>query len=50
VTPENLGDWLAAGALAVGAGGALSPRGADLGEIERRAAAFKLALRVARAE
>jgi 2-dehydro-3-deoxyphosphogluconate aldolase/(4S)-4-hydroxy-2-oxoglutarate aldolase len=50
VTPENLGDWLAAGALAVGAGGALSPRGADLGEIERRASAFKLALQVARAE
>jgi 2-dehydro-3-deoxyphosphogluconate aldolase/(4S)-4-hydroxy-2-oxoglutarate aldolase len=49
VTPGNLAEWLAAGALAVGAGGALVPRGADAEEIERRAAAFTAALRSARA-
>jgi 2-dehydro-3-deoxyphosphogluconate aldolase/(4S)-4-hydroxy-2-oxoglutarate aldolase len=50
VTPENLGEWLAAGALAVGAGGALSPPGAPLDEIERRAIRFNDSLRVARGE
>jgi 2-dehydro-3-deoxyphosphogluconate aldolase/(4S)-4-hydroxy-2-oxoglutarate aldolase len=53
VTPENLGEWLAAGALAVGAGGALCPaaavRAGDFGEVTRRAAAFVLALEAARA-
>jgi 2-dehydro-3-deoxyphosphogluconate aldolase/(4S)-4-hydroxy-2-oxoglutarate aldolase len=49
VTPENLDGWLAAGALAVGAGGALSPSGASLEEIERRATAFNVSLKEARA-
>lgn len=49
VTPENLAEWFAAGALAVGAGGELLPaaalRDGDVGEIERRARRFAEALR-----
>lgn len=44
VTPENVGEWLAAGAIAVGAGGDLVPSAAlndgDYAEIERRACLF----------
>lgn len=49
VTPENLSEWFAAGAIAVGAGGELVPASAlregDLDEIERRARRFAEALR-----
>lgn len=49
VAPENLAEWFAAGALAVGAGGELLPasalRDGDVGEIERRARCFAEALR-----
>ena len=49
VTPDNLGDWYAAGAIAVGAGGDLVPGAAlasgDSDEIERRAQLFATALR-----
>lgn len=48
VTPDNLGEWFAAGALAAGAGGDLVPAAAlasgDLDEIERRARQFATAL------
>ena len=47
VTPENIGDWFAAGAVAVGAGGELVS-GADLAaerydEVERKARLFRSA-------
>jgi 2-dehydro-3-deoxyphosphogluconate aldolase / (4S)-4-hydroxy-2-oxoglutarate aldolase len=52
VTPENLGDWLAAGALAVGAGGAMCPqdaiRAGRFDELRERAAGFVRALEIAR--
>ena len=48
VTPDNLGDWFSAGAIAVGAGGDLVPGKAlavgDIDEIERRARLFHTAL------
>ena len=48
VTPQNLPDWFAAGAVAVGAGGDLVPGSAlatgDFAEIERRARLFAAAL------
>ncbi|MEV8265983.1 bifunctional 4-hydroxy-2-oxoglutarate aldolase/2-dehydro-3-deoxy-phosphogluconate aldolase [Microbacterium sp. NPDC076911] len=54
VTPENLGAWFAAGAVAVGAGGDLVPGKAlatgDFAEIERRARLFATALQAAKAE
>ncbi|HMJ34305.1 MAG TPA: bifunctional 4-hydroxy-2-oxoglutarate aldolase/2-dehydro-3-deoxy-phosphogluconate aldolase [Baekduia sp.] len=54
VTPENLGDWLAAGALAVGAGGAMCPQDAiregRFEELRERAAGFVRALETARAD
>jgi 2-dehydro-3-deoxyphosphogluconate aldolase/(4S)-4-hydroxy-2-oxoglutarate aldolase len=53
VTPENLGEWVAAGAVAVGAGGSLCPPAAlaagDWGAIERQAGAYRAALDAARA-
>ncbi|GAA4150751.1 bifunctional 4-hydroxy-2-oxoglutarate aldolase/2-dehydro-3-deoxy-phosphogluconate aldolase [Actinomadura keratinilytica] len=52
VAAGNVADWLAAGALAVGAGGELAPSSAiasgDLAEITTRARAFAAALREAR--
>ncbi len=52
VTPANLGEWLAAGAVAVGAGGDLCPPAAlaagDWHEVEARARAFSDALSAAR--
>ncbi|MFT4219658.1 MAG: bifunctional 4-hydroxy-2-oxoglutarate aldolase/2-dehydro-3-deoxy-phosphogluconate aldolase [Microbacterium sp.] len=52
VTPRNLAEWFAAGAIAVGAGGDLVPGAAlaagDHAEIERRAALFARALRSVR--
>jgi 2-dehydro-3-deoxyphosphogluconate aldolase / (4S)-4-hydroxy-2-oxoglutarate aldolase len=54
VTAENLGEWLAAGAFAVGAGGSLCPPGevaaGRFDAIERRARAFSDALAAARGE
>lgn len=48
VSPENLGEWFSAGALAVGAGGDLVPAAAlaedDMDEIARRAQKFVAAL------
>jgi 2-dehydro-3-deoxyphosphogluconate aldolase / (4S)-4-hydroxy-2-oxoglutarate aldolase len=48
VTAENATEWLAAGALAVGAGGDLCPADAidagDAGELSRRAAAYAAAV------
>lgn len=53
VGAQNIGDWLAAGALAVGAGGELCPRAAvaasDRAAITERARAFAAALSQARA-
>ena len=53
VTPDNVGDWLAAGALAVGAGSALCPaeamRTGRFEEIRERARAFTTAVAAARA-
>lgn len=53
VTPVNLGEWFAAGAVAVGAGGDLVPASAlaagDTDEIARRARLFRGALDGARA-
>jgi 2-dehydro-3-deoxyphosphogluconate aldolase/(4S)-4-hydroxy-2-oxoglutarate aldolase len=53
VSAANVGDWLAAGALAVGAGGELCPSAAiasgDRDEIIKRARAFTAALAKARA-
>ncbi|GAA4065277.1 bifunctional 4-hydroxy-2-oxoglutarate aldolase/2-dehydro-3-deoxy-phosphogluconate aldolase [Actinomadura miaoliensis] len=53
VAAGNVADWLAAGALAVGAGGELAPSSAiasgDRAEITKRARAFAAALREARA-
>lgn len=47
VTPDNVAEWVAAGAIALGAGGDLVPAAAlaagDMTEIERRAAAFSAA-------
>jgi 2-dehydro-3-deoxyphosphogluconate aldolase/(4S)-4-hydroxy-2-oxoglutarate aldolase len=47
VTPVNIRDWVAAGAIALGAGGDLVPASAltngDMAEIERRARAFAAA-------
>jgi len=47
VTPENIGDWFAAGAIAVGAGGDLCSSAAlaagDWAEITRRAELFSVA-------
>lgn len=47
VSPENIGDWFAAGAIAVGAGGDLVPSAAlaaeDWAEITRRAEEFSAA-------
>lgn len=47
VTPENVADWVGAGAIALGAGGDLVPASAlatgDMTEIERRARAFSSA-------
>ncbi len=52
VTPDNLAEWFAAGAVAVGAGSDLVPAAAlaagDHAEIERRARLFAAALRSAR--
>jgi 2-dehydro-3-deoxyphosphogluconate aldolase/(4S)-4-hydroxy-2-oxoglutarate aldolase len=52
VGADNLADWLAAGAFAVGAGGELCPSGAiaagDRAEITTRARAFTAALAAAR--
>ncbi|WP_460800961.1 bifunctional 4-hydroxy-2-oxoglutarate aldolase/2-dehydro-3-deoxy-phosphogluconate aldolase [Microbacterium sp. GXF6406] len=52
VSPENLADWFAAGAVAVGAGGDLantaSIRASDWDDITRRAARFADALTAAR--
>jgi 2-dehydro-3-deoxyphosphogluconate aldolase/(4S)-4-hydroxy-2-oxoglutarate aldolase len=52
VTPDNLAEWLAAGAVAVGAGAALCPPDAVLAgryeEIRARAQAFAAALEAAR--
>jgi 2-dehydro-3-deoxyphosphogluconate aldolase/(4S)-4-hydroxy-2-oxoglutarate aldolase len=52
VTAANLGEWLAAGALAVGAGGAMCPpdaiRAGRFGELRERAREFVRALEVAR--
>lgn len=54
VSPGNLADWFAAGAVAVGAGSDLVPGSAlangDHAEIERRARLFAAALRATRAE
>ncbi|MBX6768915.1 MAG: 2-dehydro-3-deoxyphosphogluconate aldolase, partial [Actinomadura rubrobrunea] len=53
VRADNVADWLAAGAFAVGAGGELCPSAAiaagDRAEITGRARAFAAALREARA-
>jgi 2-dehydro-3-deoxyphosphogluconate aldolase/(4S)-4-hydroxy-2-oxoglutarate aldolase len=53
VTPDNIRDWVAAGAIALGAGGDLVPASAlangDMAEIERRARAFAVAWAEARA-
>ncbi len=51
VSVENVADWFAAGALAVGAGGALAPpslEGRDRGEVVENARRFAEAVRVAR--
>ena len=52
VTPDNLADWFAAGAVAAGAGGDLansaSIEASDWADIERRAARFAMALASAR--
>jgi 2-dehydro-3-deoxyphosphogluconate aldolase/(4S)-4-hydroxy-2-oxoglutarate aldolase len=52
VTPENLAEWFAAGAVAVGAGGDLVPASAlaagDTDEVTRRARLFRDALERAR--
>lgn len=54
VTPDNLAEWFAAGAVAVGAGGDLVPGSAlaagDMEEIERRARLFAAALQRVREE
>ena len=44
VTAANLGEWFAAGALAVGAGGSLCPPGATADDLRQRAAEFTRAL------
>lgn len=49
VRADNVADWLAAGAVAVGAGGDLCPRNADRAEIVKRARSFASALVGARA-
>jgi 2-dehydro-3-deoxyphosphogluconate aldolase / (4S)-4-hydroxy-2-oxoglutarate aldolase len=49
VTPANLGDWVAAGALAVGAGGSLCPPDAGRELLRLRAGEFVRALAAARA-
>jgi 2-dehydro-3-deoxyphosphogluconate aldolase/(4S)-4-hydroxy-2-oxoglutarate aldolase len=47
VTPENVAEWVGAGAIALGAGGDLVPAAAlaagDMAEIERRARSFSTA-------
>jgi 2-dehydro-3-deoxyphosphogluconate aldolase/(4S)-4-hydroxy-2-oxoglutarate aldolase len=52
VTPGNLAEWLAAGALAVGAGGAMCPqeaiRAARFDDVRERASTFVRALTAAR--
>ena len=51
VSLENIADWFAAGAFAVGAGGALAPssiRRRDRGEVVENARRFAEAVRVAR--
>ena len=51
VSLENVADWFAAGALAVGAGGALAPsslEGRDRGEVVETARRFAEAVRAAR--
>ncbi len=51
VSVENVADWFAAGALAVGAGGALAPpslEGRDRGEVVENARRLAEAVRVAR--
>lgn len=52
VSAANVGEWLAAGALAVAAGGELCPaaalRDGDWEDVQRRAAAFAAALQEAR--
>jgi 2-dehydro-3-deoxyphosphogluconate aldolase / (4S)-4-hydroxy-2-oxoglutarate aldolase len=51
VSLENIADWFAAGALAVGAGGALAPPslgGRDRGEVAETARRFMEAVRAAR--
>lgn len=52
VTPENAGEWLSAGAVAVGLGSALVPRGAvearDFDELTRRARTLTRAIAAAR--
>jgi 2-dehydro-3-deoxyphosphogluconate aldolase/(4S)-4-hydroxy-2-oxoglutarate aldolase len=52
VTPENLAEWVAAGAVAVGAGTSLCPPAAlasgDWAAVERRAGAYRAALDAAR--
>jgi 2-dehydro-3-deoxyphosphogluconate aldolase/(4S)-4-hydroxy-2-oxoglutarate aldolase len=52
VNPENVGDFIRAGAIAVGAGSDLVDRGVvgrrDWTELERRARAFSDAVRTAR--
>lgn len=53
VTPDNIADWFAAGAVAVGAGGdlanAASLAASDWADIEQRAARFAAALAAVRA-
>lgn len=52
VTPDNLGEWFAAGAVAVGAGGDLAAGSAiaasDWADLRRRAERFAAALASAR--
>jgi 2-dehydro-3-deoxyphosphogluconate aldolase / (4S)-4-hydroxy-2-oxoglutarate aldolase len=51
VSLENIADWFAAGALAVGAGGALAPssfESRDCGEVVENARRFAEAVRAAR--
>lgn len=54
VSADNLGEWLAAGAFAVGAGGELCPGAAlaagDFDEVRKRAERFTAALRAHRAQ
>jgi len=51
VSPENVAEWFGAGAIAVGAGGALAPAtldGQDRGEVVAKARAFVEAVRAAK--